>query len=306
MISKHLPLVTVGIPTYNRSRTLPRAVKSVLNQTYKNIEMIISDNGSTDKTAEIGKTFAKTNNKIRYYRQSCNKGIVFNHSFVLRLAKGKYFKWLSDDDFLSPTYIENIIDLLETDSHAVLGVTNAVQFNSRTKYLLKLPFRHHEDSFNATKIFLINPHVVSPLLYGVYKTSVLRSAPVHTDSRPMYSGKSDIIFVLLVLLRGNLVYSSKSVTYIRDSAHYLDKFDLMKQHALTKEIIVSIKRYLCYPIMFMLDLIYSTKYILLSAHTFRHRCILIIMAIRRWVTEQVLFVYNIVKGGAIFVYGFLE
>lgn len=306
MISKHLPLVTVGIPTYNRSRILPRAIKSILNQTYKNIEIIISDNCSTDKTASICKSYANSNKHIRYFHQSSNYGYLFNYLFVLRLAKGKYFMWASDDDFRNPTYIKDVVDLLESDRDAVLGVTDAIHFNSKSKHLLKLPFRRWEDSFDATKSFLINPQVVSPMFYGIFKTSTLRSVGIHTDIRPMYNGSSDILTIVQVLLRGNLAYISKPLIHIKDSAHYHDKFDLMKSHVFTPDILLSIKRYLTYPIMFFLDFLYSIRYIFISRHSFQRKIILSIMTLRRWITENIMFIYNIIKGVVLFVYGYLE
>jgi glycosyltransferase involved in cell wall biosynthesis len=305
MIPKHTPLVTVGIPTFNRAQMLPRAIESVLHQTYNNIEIIISDNYSTDKTYSICKKYANAHKQIRLYRQKTNTGPINNYLFVLKYAKGKYFMWVSDDDTRSPDYIEKVVALLELDPSTVLGVTSAVQFNTTSTYLLNLPFRKHEDSYHATNKFLINPQIISPLFYGIYRTSILRSIGVHHDGRPLYNGTSDILTVLEVLLRGNLVQASGYLMQINDSAHYHDKFDLMKKHVFTKEILNSIKRYLCYPIMFSMDLYYSIIYIFKSIHSLPHKIILTISALRRWMTEHIMFIYNISKGVLLVIWGFI-
>jgi glycosyltransferase involved in cell wall biosynthesis len=93
------PLVTIGIPTRNRAYLLEQTIKSVLNQTYKNIEIIVSDNCSDDNTEEIVRKFGRDKN-IYYYRQNTNIGMVNNWNFCLDKANGEFFLLLSDDDIL--------------------------------------------------------------------------------------------------------------------------------------------------------------------------------------------------------------
>lgn len=103
------PLVTVGIPTFNRSASLEQTLQSVIGQDYPDIEIIVSDNASTDPTEKIGTLLQQQHSNIVYIRQISNIGATENFNFVLRQAKGQYFMWLSDDDWIDKNYISECV-----------------------------------------------------------------------------------------------------------------------------------------------------------------------------------------------------
>lgn len=106
------PLVTIGIPTYNRADIFLRnALESAINQTYKNIEIIVSDNCSQDNTESLVKTYS--NKCIRYFRQSENIAANDNFNFCLEKANGKYFLLLHDDDLVDNDFIESCIQAID-------------------------------------------------------------------------------------------------------------------------------------------------------------------------------------------------
>ena len=106
-INKYEPLITVAIPTFNRINLLKRALASVLAQSYKNIEIIVSDNASTDGTNEYLKTIKDGRIKILINEQ--NLGMVTNWDCCLECASGEYFILMSDDDALSdPDAVEKL------------------------------------------------------------------------------------------------------------------------------------------------------------------------------------------------------
>lgn len=98
------PLLTVGIPTYNRLATLPRAVDSALAQDCGDLEVLIADNASTDGTEGYCRAIAEQEQAVRYVRHPINRGPTANFNFILRHARGDYFLFLSDDDWLDPSY----------------------------------------------------------------------------------------------------------------------------------------------------------------------------------------------------------
>ncbi len=100
-----IPLVSVGIPTYNRASLLKRAVESVLIQDYANLELVISDNASTDETESMCREVMRQDSRIKYIRQPINLGASGNFEEVFRQSQGQIFMWLSDDDWLSQSYI---------------------------------------------------------------------------------------------------------------------------------------------------------------------------------------------------------
>lgn len=106
-------LVSIGLPTYNRAKWLPRALDALLFQTYQNIELIISDDASSDETEKICREYAQKDNRIRYIRQPKNITQLPNFRFVINEARGKYFMMAADDDFWDPKFIETLYTKLE-------------------------------------------------------------------------------------------------------------------------------------------------------------------------------------------------
>lgn len=91
------PLISVCIPTYNRAKSLGRAIESVLSQTYENFELIISDNDSNDNTADIVAMFNDI--RIRFVKQSTNLGMAGNWNACIKMARGEFIAFLSSDDY---------------------------------------------------------------------------------------------------------------------------------------------------------------------------------------------------------------
>lgn len=112
------PLVTIIIPTYNRKDRLIKALNSVLKQDYENIELIVSDNASEDGTHLLMEEYANKYKNIKYIRREKNIGPVFNFLESYKIAMGKYFTFLPDDDyFVSNTYIKNAVNAFEENEN---------------------------------------------------------------------------------------------------------------------------------------------------------------------------------------------
>jgi len=112
-ISPPAPKVSIGMPVYNGAAFLEPAIISILNQTFADFELVISDNGSTDRTAEICAEFAARDPRIRYFRQERNLGAAPNHNFTVRQARGEYFKWAAHDDIVEPEWLERCVEVLD-------------------------------------------------------------------------------------------------------------------------------------------------------------------------------------------------
>jgi glycosyltransferase involved in cell wall biosynthesis len=115
-----LPLVSIGLPVYNGAAFLQEALDSLVAQTYPNLEIIISDNGSTDDTEEICRSAAKKDSRVAYHRYSENRGAAWNYNNVFHLSKGKYFKWNAHDDNCHPEFTSECIALMEQKPEIVL------------------------------------------------------------------------------------------------------------------------------------------------------------------------------------------
>ncbi|HWM09615.1 MAG TPA: glycosyltransferase family 2 protein [Solirubrobacteraceae bacterium] len=99
------PAVSVAIPTFNRRETLRRAVESALAQTHEDLEVVVSDNASTDGTEDLLRELGR-DGRLRVVRQPVNRGMVANLDAVLRLTRGDAAMLLSDDDWLDPRCVE--------------------------------------------------------------------------------------------------------------------------------------------------------------------------------------------------------
>lgn len=106
------PVVSILVPTYNRSQLLKKTIDSILAQTYLNYEIIIVDNCSTDETEDTVNEFDDI--RIRYYKNNCNIGAIHNHNRALRLAVGKYICTFSDDDIMLPDNLFLKVEVLES------------------------------------------------------------------------------------------------------------------------------------------------------------------------------------------------
>ncbi len=113
-MSTNNPLVSIGIPTYNRPEELRLMLEVLLAQTYEPLDIIIVDNASTDTAVEtVGQEYAARYRQIRYVRNHENVGVLRNAAEVLGYASGKYFCWVSDDDWRAPEFIQMLVDRLE-------------------------------------------------------------------------------------------------------------------------------------------------------------------------------------------------
>jgi len=121
-VGPEFPLVSIAIPTYNRVSLLKRAVTSALAQDYPNLEVVISDNASTDATESLCAQFVAADSRIRYLRQASNRGPIQNFQHALSQSFGALFMWLADDDWLDPAYVrECAANLSEDPTCAIVG-----------------------------------------------------------------------------------------------------------------------------------------------------------------------------------------
>jgi len=119
------PKVSIGLPVYNGEKYLRKTLCCLLDQSFKNIEIIISDDGSTDSTEQICNEFSKKDNRVRYFRQNKNFRMpVKNFRFVLENAVGEYFMFASHDDYWSSNFIEELVEILDNDLNCSLVFSN--------------------------------------------------------------------------------------------------------------------------------------------------------------------------------------
>ena len=179
-------LVSVGIPTFNRPEGLRRTLCCITQQSYKNLEIIVSDNNSTQPSvAQVAEEFSSRDKRVRIYHQPTNIGPTRNFRFVLEQATGEYFMWAADDDSWEPDFVERLVLLLEGDDSVGIAFCN---FDARDRkgrragaYPDFLPLlRAYEGKPVAQRLaaYISQEEFFGKanLIYGLFRRSVLESA----------------------------------------------------------------------------------------------------------------------------------
>jgi len=177
-----IPRVSIGMPVYNGERFISKALDSLLGQTFSDFELIISDNASTDGTAEICRDYERRDSRIRYIRQSKNKGALFNFKFVLSRAVGPYFMWAAVDDIWDRNFLRQCVNCL--DSKPDIGIVFTQFWVTSRMYpfvkLKKFPdmsFLASDNSFTRVSKYIQLEGVThkANIIYGLWRIKIARS-----------------------------------------------------------------------------------------------------------------------------------
>jgi glycosyltransferase involved in cell wall biosynthesis len=120
------------MPVYNGARFLRRSLDALLGQSYRDFELVISDNASTDSTPQIISEYAARDSRVRYLRAAVNAGVEANFRRVLSESSGRYFMWAGCDDWWAPTFVERVVSALERDRGAVVAMSDVEREGSLT------------------------------------------------------------------------------------------------------------------------------------------------------------------------------
>jgi glycosyltransferase involved in cell wall biosynthesis len=173
------PLLSIGLFVYNAEPFIAKSIQSLRSQTFRDFELIVSDNGSTDRTAEICQQLADRDPRIKLHRSEKNMGAGWNLRRVYFLATGKYFKWAAADDFLEPTFLQECIDALESDSSYVLAHSKTKVIDQHGKFIENYHWPMKTDSLDTVTRFremLLNDHMCYQI-FGVIRLEALHSLP---------------------------------------------------------------------------------------------------------------------------------
>ena len=177
-----------------------KSLKSLLDQTFQNFKLIISDNASTDLTQKICEDYAKKDSRIHYIKQEKNLGLVPNWNLILKNATTKYFMYAAVDDIWDPHFVKKNFDVLESDENIVgsigkvtfdLDFKNKQNIENHSIYpdlVLNMSGTYEDRIKSCLKLNQATP------LYAIYRTAKLqKSMVVHED--PVY----DLQMILNIL-----------------------------------------------------------------------------------------------------------
>jgi len=194
------PKVSIGIPVFNGANTLAKTISAAINQDYTNLEIIVSDNCSTDGTQVIAEGFQSKDSRIRYIRQEQNYGMTANFNKVFEYATGEYFMWAAHDDQHESTFISKCLPFLMSHPEAGLCVPR-----TQTYFRGEVSWISNMKTFAGiqSRIKLYNEtlkHFPAVGMYGLYRSSKI----TNTHLLRNFTG-ADLVFVQDLVLHGDIV-----------------------------------------------------------------------------------------------------
>jgi glycosyltransferase involved in cell wall biosynthesis len=198
----------------NGERYVAAAVQSLLDQSFADFELIITDNASTDATQGICQEFAARDSRIRYVRNDRNLGAAANFNLGFKLASGRYFKWCAHDDFISVDFLQAAVRALEADPGAVVacGRLQGVDGHGVPTRYVETPLVDMSGLAPARRFrILLARHGVDAASFGLIRSSALAKSLLHVP----YYGSDCALLAELVLL-GNFVEVPGATLYNRE------------------------------------------------------------------------------------------
>ena len=181
-MSDYRPSVSICLPVYNGENHVREAITSILEQTFEDFELIISDNASTDGTGEISRDAAARDTRVRYYRAEVNRGLAWNHNRAFHLARGRYVAWIGYDDLMARHYIGQCVEALEKDAGAVLAFANYNHIGDKGSVIERANINMQNSGSSQRpneRLRDILYEVWCHQIYGVMRTEILKQTRLH-------------------------------------------------------------------------------------------------------------------------------
>lgn len=238
------PLVSIGMPTFNGERFIKKSLSCLLSQSYANIELIISDNNSTDRTAVICQQYVKKDKRVKYYRQKQSLIPPKNFNFVLNKSSGDYFMWAADDDFWDEHYIEKIMNeyqILSDQNIALITPRyHIIDFQGKERLDRKYAFQNRVSSYITFLDFLKQEFYSykGTLLFGIFRSSLLKKIDGIVEDA---SFATIDIYTLHKIFASESVYLIDEVLFYKREDVYKDRITSMGLETSLKNLLILIK-----------------------------------------------------------------
>lgn len=209
------PLVSILIPTFNRETYLGDAINSALNQTYPNIEIIVHDDASTDKTSQLLSLYHDP--RLRIIQTANNHGMIGGWNYIVKQARGKYIKFLASDDLLVPTCVEELVTSARAHPHAALITCQRNFINEEGRIFKTLGFAHKNTIVNGREhahwiLTTLRQNLIGEPTAVLYPTKLVKYAGEYD---PQFSQFADFEYWIRLLQFGDLVYLHRPLCSFR-------------------------------------------------------------------------------------------
>lgn len=213
--------VSIGLPVYNGQAYLKYALEALLRQDYSNIELIISDNASTDDTPAICHEYSMRHSRLRYERNATTTNVFLNFRKVFELSTGEYFMWASSDDLWANNYVSALVELLQAYSHAVLAFSPVQRIDQFGRQLGKpTQARSDHPRTNAVGRVIKNLQRNScSIFYGLFRRQILEKTSVF----PELGIPPDLALLAEISCYGSFAGTSKTIFYRRKHTQQVNR-----------------------------------------------------------------------------------
>lgn len=244
-----MDLVSILIPVYNREKYIEETVRSALNQTYSNIEIIIVDNKSTDRTWNILNQLIKLDSRIKIFQNESNIGPVLNWKACIEKATGDYGKIVWSDDLIAPEYIERTLPFLQNDEVGFVHSNVIISTDPKIFYAENIRndcYTTYSTAEYIEGILLGKPYPLSPgcALFRLkdLRDSLIIDIPnkIAADFKMLAIGNDLLIFLLtaikydkVILVQDSLVFfrvHNESITVGSEDAKVVLHYDIAKAY----------------------------------------------------------------------------
>lgn len=236
-------LISIIIPVYRVEKYLKKCIESIINQSYKNLEIIIINDGSDDNSKAICETFAKKDNRIKVIHKE-NEGVSIARNKGLEEATGKYIAFIDSDDYVEKGYIEFLYNEIIKEN-ADISICGTININEQGKILNKsIQYENLLDS-RQTLIELLNEKYYTSVVWAkMYKTEIAKKAIF--DKNLKISEDLDYIYKILKYVKKVKVNTSKSLYYylIRENSATTNRYNenWEKEINLSEQILLDLKK----------------------------------------------------------------
>jgi glycosyltransferase involved in cell wall biosynthesis len=173
--------VTIGMPVYNDVEYIEKSIQSILKQSFNKFELIISDDYSSDGSAEICIQYEKIDNRIKYIRQAKNIGISKNMKFLLDQSNCDFFIWAADDDIWASNYLEKLVNALINNPSYICAFSTFTHINEKGKIIDK-PLNYDFEDKSAKQ--RIKKMILDP--FDAFGYGLFRRKPISQVKFPVW------------------------------------------------------------------------------------------------------------------------
>lgn len=211
-MSETLPLVSAGIPVYHGENFLDETLAALRAQDYPNLEIVVCDNASTDRTADIVRKHAAEDPRVHLIVNEANIGAAPNYNKVFQVSRGEYFAWNAHDDLSSPGFFRNGVAALQAHRDAVVALPLSIRVDLGGNLLeeFEIPPGIHSSRPHTRFRAAARAHPES-IVFGLFRSDAIGRTRLHGS----FAG-SDRNFVAELMLQGRAVMAPESEFYLRE------------------------------------------------------------------------------------------